>query len=158
MSAAPRIVEQIDPSGRRRRMVLRFDDDLAVPPFEQLRAQLAVMVATGLLEPGSRLPTVRDLAARTGLAPGTVARAYRELEREGVITTAGRRGTFVSDDPPRSEPLEERRRRLRTLADRFAFEARQLGVRRVDALAAVEAALDEAEQPPVSGPPALRQR
>jgi GntR family transcriptional regulator len=150
MSTAPRIVEQLEPSGRRRRMVLRFDEELAVPPFEQLRAQLSVMVATGLLEPGDRLPTVRDLAAQAGLAPGTVARAYRELEREGVVVTGGRRGTFVSDDPPRSEPLEERRRRLRSLAERFAFDARQLGVRPADALAAVEEALAESEPAPIA--------
>jgi DNA-binding transcriptional regulator YhcF (GntR family) len=68
----------------------------AVPPFEQLRAQIATRAASGDLQAGTRLPTVRALAAELHLAVNTVARAYRELETDGVITTEGRRGTFVA--------------------------------------------------------------
>ena len=59
-------------------------------------ARIAVQVAGGELPAGTRLPTVRQLAADLGLAANTVARAYRELEADGVIATHGRRGTFVS--------------------------------------------------------------
>ena len=65
------------------------------PPFEQLRRQIASQVAAGALAPGTRLPTVRALAADVGLAINTVARVYRELEGDGVVVTEGRRGTFV---------------------------------------------------------------
>ncbi|HAZ36070.1 MAG TPA: GntR family transcriptional regulator [Acidimicrobiaceae bacterium] len=109
-------------------MVVRLDPTAAVPLYEQLRAQVSVMVAVGQLEPGCRLPTVRYLAATLGLAPGTVARAYGELERDGTLVGQGRRGTFVSAEPPHSEPLRQRRERLAAAADRFAFELRQLGV------------------------------
>ena len=109
-------------------MVVRLDPTAAVPLYEQLRAQVSVMVAVGRLEPGCRLPTVRHLAATLGLAPGTVARAYGELERDGTLVGQGRRGTFVSAEPPHSEPLRQRRERLAAAADRFAFELRQLGV------------------------------
>ena len=68
----------------------------AEPPFEQLRRQVAAAAAAGTLAPGHRLPTVRQLAADLGLAANTVARAYRELEADGVIETHGRRGTFVA--------------------------------------------------------------
>ncbi len=119
---------------------MRLDQASAIPLFEQVRAQLSVMVAVGYLEPASRLPTVRDLAGQLGLAPGTVARSYRELERDGVVEGRGRSGTFVVDEPPHSEPLEERRERTRSAARRYAFELRQLGVGADEA----HAALDEA--------------
>jgi DNA-binding transcriptional regulator YhcF (GntR family) len=77
--------------------------DLAspLPPYEQIRAQVAEQAKDGRLPAGARLPTVRRLAADLGLAPNTVARAYRELERDGVVLTRGRHGTFVttSTDP-----------------------------------------------------------
>ena len=126
-----------DQHGFPRRIVLRLDDAGTVPRFEQLRAQLAVMVAVGRLEPGCRLPTVRDLAGQVGMAPGTVARAYRELEQEGTLAGRGRAGTFVVDDPPHSEPHLERRRRLTEAARRFAAEIRQLGIGHEDAAAAL---------------------
>jgi len=76
--------------------VYPLDVDSTVPPFEQLRAQIASRAASGDLPAGTRLPTVRSLAAELGLAVNTVAKAYRALESDGVITTEGRRGTFVS--------------------------------------------------------------
>lgn len=72
------------------------DPSLPEPPFEQLRAQIASRVASGELEAGTKLPTVRALAAELGLAVNTVARVYRELEADGVVVTEGRRGTFVA--------------------------------------------------------------
>ncbi len=72
------------------------EHDAEEPPFEQLRRQIAGQVATGGLPSGTRLPTVRALAAEVGLAVNTVARVYRELEADGVVVTEGRRGTFVS--------------------------------------------------------------
>lgn len=59
-----------------------------VPPYEQLREQIAGLIATGLLQAGQRLPPVRQLAADLGLAGGTVARAYRELEQAGLVEAA----------------------------------------------------------------------
>ena len=122
------IVEYTDRDGAPRRLVIRLDRGSSVPPYEQLRAQLSVMVAVGRLEPGSRLPTVRDLAQHLDLAPGTVARSYRELEQAGTINARGRAGTFVADEPPHSEPLRERRERVAALADRFVFDLEQLGL------------------------------
>jgi DNA-binding transcriptional regulator YhcF (GntR family) len=160
MSAAdptvgPHVVAFHDGSGRQRRMILRLDARSHIPPFEQLRAQLAVMVTVGHLEPGARLPTVRELAKAADLAPGTVARAYRELERDGVIEGRGRRGTFVADEPPDSEPLQERRRRVDEAASAFAFSMRQLGVgpdAAIDAVRGAFVSLAEREAPGEDGP------
>lgn len=71
-----------------------------VPPFEQIRARIADLVAAGELPAGTRLPSVRALAGDLGIAPNTVVRAYRELEAAGVVHTARGRGTMVADAPP----------------------------------------------------------
>jgi DNA-binding transcriptional regulator YhcF (GntR family) len=67
-----------------------------VPPFEQIRAQIASLIAVGTLAAGNRLPTVRSLASDLGLAAGTVARAYKELELAGLVETRRRNGTVVA--------------------------------------------------------------
>ncbi|MGN6688816.1 MAG: GntR family transcriptional regulator [Actinomycetales bacterium] len=71
--------------------------DEPTPVSEQLRRQVVEAVAEGRARPGDRLPTVRGLAARLALAPGTVAKAYRALEADGVVVTATRAGTVIAD-------------------------------------------------------------
>lgn len=71
----------------------------ATPPFEQIRTQIASLIAVGHLADGSRLPTVRALAGDLGVATGTVARAYKELEALGLIESRRRLGTVVTHDP-----------------------------------------------------------
>ncbi|MGG7507381.1 GntR family transcriptional regulator [Plantibacter sp. YIM 135249] len=80
-------------------MMLLVDARSAVPPFEQVRLQLIELIRAGELRPDDRLPTVRKLASDLGVAPNTVARTYKELERDGIVQTRGRHGTFVSGDP-----------------------------------------------------------
>ncbi|MGH3880108.1 MAG: GntR family transcriptional regulator, partial [Actinophytocola sp.] len=69
------------------------DPDSGVAPWRQVRDQLTHLVRTGALPVGSRLPAIRQLAGDLGLAAGTVARVYRELEAAGVLRTARRAGT-----------------------------------------------------------------
>lgn len=76
--------------------LLRIDPASSEAPYEQVRRQIAEAAAAGLLAPGHRLPTVRRLAADLGVAANTVARAYRELEADGVVETHGRGGTLVA--------------------------------------------------------------
>lgn len=71
----------------------------AVPPYEQIRTQISSLIAVGSLGAGTRLPTVRSLAADLGIAAGTVARAYKELEQAGLIATRRRNGTVVVGIP-----------------------------------------------------------
>lgn len=78
-----------------------IDPASAVPPYEQIRGQITEARASGELVAGHRLPPVRHLAAELGLAPNTVARAYRELEASGVIETRGRGGSFVTGSTAR---------------------------------------------------------
>ena len=76
--------------------LIPLDPGASEPPYEQLRRQIAARAATGDLPSGTRLPTVRALAAELDLAVNTVAKTYRALETDGVVVTEGRRGTFVA--------------------------------------------------------------
>ncbi len=124
------------------RLQVRIDDRAPIPPFEQLRAQIALQVSSGRLRPGSRLPTVRALARQLDLSAGTVARAYRELEYAGIVVGRGRQGTFVTSAPPNAFTTIERRRHLAAAARQFASEAHQLGATPDEAIDAVAAALE----------------
>ena len=123
-------------------MILHLRTDSPVPPYEQLRAQIATMVASGVLAPGARLPTIRQLAGDLGLAAGSVTRAYRELERDGVITGRGRHGSFVRDRPAAAVQPSDLGRRLEEAARWFAVQASQLGADPATALARARDALD----------------
>lgn len=80
--------------------------DLAspMPPYEQIRAQIATHIHGGRLLDGTRLPTMRALAADLGVAVGTVARAYRELEATGLVASRRRTGTVVTSPTSAPEP------------------------------------------------------
>jgi DNA-binding transcriptional regulator YhcF (GntR family) len=105
-----------------------------VPPYEQIRQQVAALVASGELAAGTRLPSVRALAEQLELASNTVARAYRELEHAGVVTTRGRAGTVVNGDGADRAAKEA----ARTYADAM----RALGIGQDEALGLVRRAFD----------------
>ncbi|MFI1380923.1 GntR family transcriptional regulator [Embleya sp. NPDC020886] len=117
-------------------MVISIDPASAVAPFEQIRVQVAEQARGGALPVGTRLPTVRGLAGELGLAPNTVARAYRELEADGVIETRGRSGSFVAAVGDTAQ------RAASEAALDYAHRARRLGLTRDAAIAAVLAACD----------------
>ena len=103
-------------------MDLELDPASTTPPYEQLRVQLLERMQRGALPAGSRLPTVRQLAVELDLAPGTVARAYKELEAAGAIETRGRNGTVVAWSPDAGE------RRVQERAAQLAAVARENSV------------------------------
>jgi DNA-binding transcriptional regulator YhcF (GntR family) len=117
-------------------LALAIDATSPVPPFEQLRTQIAAQVADGQLSRGSKLPTVRQLAVTLGLAANTVARSYRELEADGVVVTQGRRGTFVHSDSLHDLTSTE----LAQQATDFATAARRAGLSATEAVQLVERA------------------
>jgi GntR family transcriptional regulator len=116
------------------------DTSAATPPYEQIRAQIAGLVASGELKPGDRLPTVRALAADLGIAANTVARSYKELEAVGVLTTRRRAGTTVSDGVASAHLAVSRQ------ADLFARAAVSSGLDETTALDLVRNALRLARQ------------
>lgn len=116
-------------------LVIRIDNSSSLPPYEQVRSQLAQQITDRVLAVGTRLPTVRQLAADLGLAVNTVARAYRELEAAGLVETKGRSGSFVSAAGERS------RVRAEQAARRYASAVTELGLTGQEALNIVRAAL-----------------
>ena len=122
-------------------MILRVDSEDPTPVYEQIRGQIAVMVAAGILTPGSRLPTIRQLAADLGLAKGTVAKAYESLLRDGIARSEGRSGTVIAPDRTPEPSVVDAQ--LAEAARNFAVRTHQLGV---DARTAVEAFVKEADR------------
>jgi DNA-binding transcriptional regulator YhcF (GntR family) len=115
--------------------MIAIDPDDSAPPSEQIRAQVLAAVRSGALAPGARLPTVRTLAAELGVAVNTVAKAYRELEKDEVVETRGRNGTTVS---PHGDPGE---RLAQVAAEAYRARTEELGVDPTTALAIVTASL-----------------
>lgn len=93
-----------------------------IPLYLQLKEQIKTAVAGGVLKPSDRLPPVRELAVKLTVNPNTIARAYSELERDGLLSSEQGRGTFVRA----AEPLlgaEERKIQVQGLIDKVLVEA-----------------------------------
>ena len=108
-------------------MQVRISDQDGVPIYVQLINQIKYLVCSGRLQTGEQLPPVRKLAEQLVINPNTVARAYRELENEGLVTSRQGAGVFVAEG---GSPLA-RREQNRILLDRIDMlvtEARQMNV------------------------------
>ncbi|MFL1431822.1 MULTISPECIES: GntR family transcriptional regulator [unclassified Nocardiopsis] len=132
-------------------MIIEVNEQSPVPPYEQIRGRIVELVLSGELPPGTRLPSIRQLAGDLAVAPNTVARAFRELEAVGVLASRRRHGTSVTADaterarsappplrstaPPSPEP-DTLDRAARDYADR----ARGLGHGPEEAVAALRRA------------------
>lgn len=106
-------------------MNVTLDLNDPTPPYEQIRRQIAAAIELGTLSAGIRLPPVRQLAADLGVATGTVARAYAELDAAGVIHTRRGGGTRVADATAGSS---SRGQDLERAARTYAHAAAELGV------------------------------
>ena len=107
-------------------MQFQIDTASRLPIYQQLVNQVREAAARGGLRPDERLPSVRQLSRDLVVNPNTVARAYLELEREGLLNTRPGLGVFIAE--PRAELTgDARRRRLLETLDRFLTEAVHLG-------------------------------
>ena len=118
------------------------DPRSGVPLYTQLIEQVKRSIAVGALAPGERLPTVKQLAVDLTINPNTVARAYRDLEREHVIETSPGRGSFVRSDGT----VADAKRAVADVAlaalSEAVREARSLGISRADLSILFESALE----------------
>jgi len=104
----------------------RIDSRSVVPPYLQIVRQVRQALRMGVLDVGDQLPTVREVVSATAINPNTVLKAYRDLEREGLVEARAGHGTFVRGRPP-GPPPGTHSRLGRSLA-RWVREARDAGL------------------------------
>jgi GntR family transcriptional regulator len=118
---------------------ISIDPHDATPIYAQLERALRAAIATGRMQPGEQLPTVRQLAVELSVNANTVARVYAELERAGVIETRRGVGSFISATPVEARSPREHDRRLRAFVTRVLADADAAGFTVDDILAALAA-------------------
>ena len=107
--------------------VVAIDSRDQTPIYAQLDRGLRAAIATGRLQPGDQLPTVRQLAVDLRINANTVAKVYAELERSGVVETRRGVGTFVTARPNEAASRRDRDRDLHELADHFIAQSHERG-------------------------------
>lgn len=105
----------------------QIDQKSGIPIYIQIMDQIKHLLASGALQPGQQLPTIRELAVNLTINLHTVAHAYAELEREGFLTIQRGRGTFISDGHREDELEKLRVQRLQTLVENLFVEVLHLG-------------------------------
>ena len=130
-------------------MQIHIQSQSGVPIYQQVMQQIKYLVASGRLQPGDELPSIRTLAEQLIVNPNTIARAYRELETAGVVEKRRTAGTFVAEA---GSPLarKERLRLLRQRVDQLLVEAFQMGFELDEVLKLVEQS-ELNSQPPRKG-------
>jgi GntR family transcriptional regulator len=108
-------------------MQVRINSNDGIPIYLQILNQVKHLVASGRLTPGDEIPPIRTLAEQLLVNPNTVARAYLELERAGIVTKRHGSGTYIAE-PARPLPQRDRIKILRQRVDALVTEARHLGV------------------------------
>lgn len=126
-------------------MWFHIDPSSGTPIYRQISDQVRQAVASGVLRAGEKLPSVRDLSVELAVNPNTIAKAYQELEREGVIETPRGKGSFVADRQ-QALPQTERERQYREAADRLVADAYRLRIDRQKAMEIFAERLEEAER------------
>jgi GntR family transcriptional regulator len=109
-----------------KKLILQIDFRSGLPIYTQIVNQVHAQVASGILQPGDQLPTVRALAEELRVNFNTVARAYRLLDEERIISTQQGRGTYITEIPPPKVSEKFRREALEELTQRYVSEAMRL--------------------------------
>jgi GntR family transcriptional regulator len=110
-----------------KKLTLNLDFHSGLPIYTQIVNQIQSQLVNGILKPGDQLPTVRALASELRVNFNTVARAYRILDEERIISTQQGRGTYIIEIPPPEISEKLRQESLAELTQRFINEAFRLG-------------------------------
>ena len=122
--------------------MIQLDERSSKPLYEQIIEQFKLLVARGSLMPEDAIPSVRKLAPQLGITPSTVAKAYQELERQGVIETIRAKGTFIA----RKVELQADDRKLSALhqsLSSIALELKMMGYTKEQAMELMAEAFEE---------------
>lgn len=123
-------------------MILKVDTDNSVPVYAQIISQVRHAIASGVIRPGEFLPSLREVAVQLRINPHTVAKAYRELEIQGLVRTDHGRGSYVTGDGV-SLTRASRGVELHRLAEQIVVEGYHLGADPSEILGAVKERLAE---------------
>ncbi|RMH12973.1 MAG: GntR family transcriptional regulator [Gemmatimonadetes bacterium] len=118
-----------------------LDPRSPTPLYEQIAQRIRLAIAAEELCPGDALPSVRRMATELRVNPATVVRAYRDLERDGFVSTRHGTGTFVNELPGRVRAAQRAEQALALVRD-LITEAARLGISRADLVAALHTELD----------------
>ena len=124
-------------------MNLHIEPAASEPIYRQIIGQVVRLVAAGQCPPGTRLPSVRDVAAAHAINPMTVSKAYAQLEAQGVLERQRGKGMVVAAQPQEQRPQAERLSALAPALHALALQARQLGLPPAAVLEALRACLEE---------------
>ncbi|MCR4647483.1 MAG: GntR family transcriptional regulator [Lachnospiraceae bacterium] len=97
--------------------MINIDYKSDLPIYEQIIEQFKINIMKGVFSAGDSVPSVRKMAATLGITPSTVAKAYAELERQGVIETVRAKGTFIAANAPESVPLNIEKNKSKMLSE-----------------------------------------
>ena len=109
-----------------KKLILQIDFRSGLPIYTQIVNQVQSQIASGIINPGDQLPTVRALAEELRVNFNTVARAYRILDEARIISTQQGRGTYITEKPPPNVTEKLRRETLEALTHRYISEAIRL--------------------------------
>lgn len=115
--------------------------DTNQPIYIQIMDQIKIQIISGFLEPGTKMASVRDLAASAGVNPNTMQRALSELEREGLLYTQRTNGRFVTDDQNIIKQL--RKELAKAQAERFLTTMKQMGYSKADLASLLQEFMEE---------------
>lgn len=115
------------------------------PIYQQLKEEVIRLACEGILAPDEQLPSVRALARELGINPNTVAKAYQELESEGVIYSMGGRGSFISGDLLAAEGVKKEAAANLAAA---AEKARRVGLTREEAVELIASVFEQGGEKP----------
>ena len=122
-----------------------IDFSSGIPVYKQIINAVCTAVSSGTLKKGERLPTIKELTAQLNVNPNTIAKAYRELDLKGVITSKRGNGSFISDEPLDMPKLsaKQRRAKLEGLFGRVLAEAQLEGIGEQELLHYVQERIEE---------------
>lgn len=132
-------------------MFTELDFRSHIPIYTQMVERIKQLIASGVLEPGDQLPTVRQMAAELRVNFNTIARAYRILDEEGVISTQQGRGTYVLEPMPPERASRIRSAALEGMTKSFLEHAHQVGFKPEEVSMLLDALIDtwrEEGEPP----------
>ena len=117
--------------------LISLDESSGVPIWMQLRNRLVYLIVSGTVAPGAKLPPVRELSSALNVNYNTVSRVYRDIEKDGYVTTHRGKGTFVAEVNSEGFEVANAKSAIDLLVDNFLEQAQDLGLSPTDAAEAV---------------------